>query len=257
MRRSLRTLVVAVLFAALWGPALACGTERWSAKVLGDGTTLIDQIPTRVDVDYIRALPRPGGVDGFNEPRTIAELHDFRVQGELLGFKLEDDGDIHAVIAEDGNRGATLIAEIPDPRCMQGAREAYIREVARTRLAFIKRFGIPPFRSMRLAYAPIAVIGPPFFDFEHGQAGSSPNGAEIHPILGLEFEPATASLTGIVRSTPAARVSCPHETVVWVNTRTGIFHVPGTRYFGKTSHGAFMCRQAAEALGYRAARNKP
>jgi len=45
------------------------------------------------------------------------------------------------------------------------------------------------------------------------------------------------------------------ERQVWVNTATGIYRYPGTRWYGKTSQGKFMTEKDAVAQGYRAARN--
>jgi hypothetical protein len=42
---------------------------------------------------------------------------------------------------------------------------------------------------------------------------------------------------------------------VWVNTATGIYHYPGTRWYGNTKQGKFMSEKDAIAQGYRAARN--
>ena len=54
----------------------------------------------------------------------------------------------------------------------------------------------------------------------------------------------------------AARARCPSDTVVWVNTPTRIYHYSGTRYYGHTLKGAYMCEADARAGGYRAARNR-
>ena len=54
----------------------------------------------------------------------------------------------------------------------------------------------------------------------------------------------------------AARARCPSDTVVWVNTPTRIYHYSGTRYYGQTHRGAYMCEADARAGGYRAARNR-
>ncbi len=54
----------------------------------------------------------------------------------------------------------------------------------------------------------------------------------------------------------AARVRCPSDTVVWVNTPTRIYHYSGTRYYGHTLKGAYMCEADARTGGYRAARNR-
>ena len=53
-----------------------------------------------------------------------------------------------------------------------------------------------------------------------------------------------------------ARARCPSDTVVWVNTPTRIYHYAGTRYYGHTRRGAYMCEADARAAGYRAARNR-
>ncbi len=55
----------------------------------------------------------------------------------------------------------------------------------------------------------------------------------------------------------AARARCPSDTVVWVNTPTRIYHYSGTRYYGHTLKGAYMCEADARGGGYRAARNRP
>jgi hypothetical protein len=42
---------------------------------------------------------------------------------------------------------------------------------------------------------------------------------------------------------------------VWVNTATGVYHYPGTRWYGNTKQGKFMSEADARAQGYRPARN--
>jgi hypothetical protein len=54
---------------------------------------------------------------------------------------------------------------------------------------------------------------------------------------------------------PPASISCPGDLVVWVNTRSGIFHFKGERYFGSTQVGKFMCEKAALDEGDRPTRN--
>src|SRR5437899_9077142 len=58
-------------------------------------------------------------------------------------------------------------------------------------------------------------------------------------------------------STPAeARVAQSSESrQVWVNAGTGVYHYPGTRWFGNTKQGKFMSEADARAQGYRPARN--
>jgi hypothetical protein len=54
----------------------------------------------------------------------------------------------------------------------------------------------------------------------------------------------------------AARARCPSDTVVWVNTSSGVYHYSGTRYYGRTHRGAYMCEADARANGYRASRGR-
>jgi hypothetical protein len=54
----------------------------------------------------------------------------------------------------------------------------------------------------------------------------------------------------------AARARCPSDTVVWANTPSRIYHLSGTRYYGHTRKGAYMCETDARAAGYRAAKNR-
>jgi hypothetical protein len=48
----------------------------------------------------------------------------------------------------------------------------------------------------------------------------------------------------------------PSKTaVVWVNTTTGFYHQPSSRYYGKTKHGQYMTQADAIKAGYRPAQN--
>ena len=46
-----------------------------------------------------------------------------------------------------------------------------------------------------------------------------------------------------------ARSRCGGDTVVWVNTRSHVYHFPGSPDFGHTKRGAFMCRADADRAG--------
>ena len=53
----------------------------------------------------------------------------------------------------------------------------------------------------------------------------------------------------------AAQAHCPSDTVVWLNTNSGIYHYSGQRWYGNTSEGAYVCEQAAIRAGDRATEN--
>ena len=67
--------------------------------------------------------------------------------------------------------------------------------------------------------------------------------------------PAAARNTFAPDTSPPAAASCPADIVVWVNTRSGVYHLSGMTWFGHTREGRYMCRTEADKAGYRATRN--
>ena len=59
--------------------------------------------------------------------------------------------------------------------------------------------------------------------------------------------------TGRTRPAPVASASVR----VWVNTKTGVYHFPGERWYGNTKEGEYMSEAAAKKAGYRATENGP
>jgi len=53
-----------------------------------------------------------------------------------------------------------------------------------------------------------------------------------------------------------AKARCPADTVVWVNLTSKIYHFSGTRNYGNTKSGAYMCEGSTAAAGMRAAKNE-
>jgi len=53
-----------------------------------------------------------------------------------------------------------------------------------------------------------------------------------------------------------ARARCPSDTVVWVNTKSNVYHFVGRRDYGNTKQGGYMCEVDAKAAGDRAAKNE-
>lgn len=52
-----------------------------------------------------------------------------------------------------------------------------------------------------------------------------------------------------------AQQHCPNDEVVWLNTKTGIWHVQGARWYGATKQGAYVCKKEAAAAGDRESLN--
>jgi len=53
-----------------------------------------------------------------------------------------------------------------------------------------------------------------------------------------------------------AKARCPTDTVVWANLKSKIYHFSGTKDYGTTKDGAYMCEKDATAQGVRAAKNE-
>lgn len=51
-----------------------------------------------------------------------------------------------------------------------------------------------------------------------------------------------------------AQKSCGSDTVVWANLRTRVYHLDGSRWFGKTKKGAYFCKSAVEKAGVHASK---
>lgn len=85
------------------------------------------------------------------------------------------------------------------------------------------------------------VLGPPFW---------SPSVSAMSP-------PSIAATTTIPMfdTEAAAQKHCPKDVVVWLNIPTGIYHEKGMRWYGRTKHGAYVCRKEADAAGDRDTRN--
>jgi hypothetical protein len=51
-----------------------------------------------------------------------------------------------------------------------------------------------------------------------------------------------------------AKGHCPGDTIVWVNLNSKVYHFAGTKDYGRTKHGAYMCQTDANAAGDRASK---
>jgi hypothetical protein len=69
--------------------------------------------------------------------------------------------------------------------------------------------------------------------------------------------PATTTPAGAAAASKpaAAQQTRPANSagMVWVNTDSGVYHKPGTRYYGRTKQGKYMSEADAIKAGYRAA----
>jgi hypothetical protein len=65
-----------------------------------------------------------------------------------------------------------------------------------------------------------------------------------------------AAVAGGFTSDAQAKAKCPTDTVVWVNTKSHVYHFAGTHDYGDTKQGTYMCEADAKGAGSRAAKNE-
>jgi hypothetical protein len=86
-----------------------------------------------------------------------------------------------------------------------------------------------------------------------GAYGSAPAQAPTAPPYSSLPTPMGA---GEFASDQQAHARCPTDTVVWVNTRSRVYHFAGAHNYGHTKEGAYMCEADAKTAGDRAAMNE-
>jgi hypothetical protein len=159
--------------------APACGVERWAVKTLSDPAALqVDRIPRATTVAALRRLAAPPNL-GARVPG--AEMHTWRIHVRLLWSKLEEDSDVHVVVADPAT-GETMIVELASRSCALGSPAA--SQIGAARAAFVRACGAPT-RSFTRLNGLATIDGVGFFDRLHAQRGVAPNGIELHP--GLRF----------------------------------------------------------------------
>jgi hypothetical protein len=157
-----------------------CGVEAWAVKTLSDSAAQqVDLRPRATTIAALRALRPPGNL-GTRMPG--AEMRTWRLRVRLLWQKLEDDSDVHLVVADPKTR-RTMIAELPSPDCV-GAAAGVAAQMAAARAALARACG-PATTSFTRLSGTATIDGVAFFDFAHGQRGAAPNEVELHPVLRL------------------------------------------------------------------------
>ena len=185
------------------GSALPCGEERWSVKTLSDPDVgQVNFNPQDTTVDQLRALAKPGSLPPNNRIPPTEETT-FRMTAQVLQMKLEDDHDIHLVIADLSDPTHTMIVEFPDVACEGAAQSAHKDQMAQARQQFVSLFGSPSASHFTGISGIVTLTGVAFFDFLHGQTGVAPNGIELHPVLSIAVATSpTATLTVTPTPTP-------------------------------------------------------
>jgi hypothetical protein len=160
----------------------ACGVWRWDVKTLSD--------PLRTSVDFsaipknllrLRRLTPPSSLNSTTPRLPGIERHTYDVRAQVIEAKVEDDEDIHLVIASRRYPGRTMIVEFPNPACVaSGFKRDRMRAARREVLGACGSFSTSSFTALR---GNVRIKGVGFWDEIHGQTGVAPNGIELHPVL--------------------------------------------------------------------------
>lgn len=67
---------------------------------------------------------------------------------------------------------------------------------------------------------------------------------------------APAAKSRAAADAPVAVRCASGDPVVWLNTETKVYHLSGSRYYGKTKHGKYLCRTEAAKAGARLAKSE-
>jgi hypothetical protein len=174
------------------GSCVHCGTERWHLKTLVDPEAgSVDFSPQTATVAQLIAISPPGDPhSALPEDQRFGpvELRTYSVEGNLVGWKIEADRDLHIVIADQSDSTKTMIVEVPSDECSGACSSTHSGQFATARNAVITCLGTPtstftaPPRPMSMR-----VTGVGFFDKLHGQTGVAPNAIEIHPTLDVQW----------------------------------------------------------------------
>ena len=84
-----------------------------------------------------------------------------------------------------------------------------------------------------------------------GNRSAPQNNATVAPLASpmTEVQKEIAALP-LAHAAPMPKgLNCKGD-VVWANTTKKTYHVSGDPYFGRTKHGEYMCKAAADAAGY-------
>ena len=95
--------------------------DLFGVEGVGDrlGASRVSFVAKPTTIAALRLLAAPDV--GRNSPRLPGEFSTYRVKVRLRSMKIEDDSDIHRVIAGPTSATRTMIAEFPNAGCVRDA----------------------------------------------------------------------------------------------------------------------------------------
>jgi hypothetical protein len=145
--------MIAILIAAS-----LCGADHQLEKTLRDPGAAKALAPA----------PAPSTITQLGKLPKTSRRRAYTVEGTIQVIKTEADRDRHVVVSDGQSQ---MVVEVPDPACATGSAAIAAMKRARRKVAGLK------------VGDHVKVVGMLFFDKLHGQTGSAPNGAELHPVF--------------------------------------------------------------------------
>ena len=167
----------------------SCGVLRWPVKTMSDAdASAVNRTPAGATLATLRAFPAPK-VRPQNGRANAIEKTEFGVSGNITKWGLESDSDFHLVLADATDPAKTIVLEVPDTTCVNGATKDVRDSIAVVRQEVVRALGPPSVGLTALKTpVPITATGIGFFDFGHA-TGHPPNAFELHPLLSIRFVP--------------------------------------------------------------------
>lgn len=216
MRRMFAMVSGAMLLVVHVAMAQCGGDERWAVKMGADPSASQVQVqsPQPTSLHDLVNLTRPQ-IPTDDVTRMPSEQSVWVIDAHLVKFKQETgktgDSDFHLVISDEtllysaGGAGSptsphSVIAEIPDPACVGGRNGSvtgpsqFEAQLEAVRAIFTQKFPSIGSGWNDAGGISVRLTGVAFFDRPHGQVGRALNGLELHPLLAIEFNPASSGI---------------------------------------------------------------
>jgi hypothetical protein len=117
-------------------------------------------------------------------------------------------------------------------------------------IALLSFIAIPLAESQTLAPSPSPAVSPT----PHKRVRKSKSAAPVVTATPTQSATSTAATVNTPKTNTTSAPAADGQ--VWVNTKTGVYHRAGTRWYGKTKSGKYMSEQNAIKEGDRPAKNQ-
>ena len=161
--------------------AKRCGGTTWRLKTFSDlQRKQVDDAAQQTTIHDIRARRGPGRP--LARRSTAFQLHAWVVPAQITKYRLDSNGSVRLELYDDASY---MNAVIPSPSCLSAKTRDRAEIEAAWRL-FVSKCGKPS-RDWRSFGGILFVQGIGYWGQKQTIRGTSPNGAELHPVTGLRI----------------------------------------------------------------------